>query len=123
MEYDVLGVDEGQFFPDVISFSESLANLGKVVIIAALDGTFQRQAFGDISKLVPLSESIIKLNAICMVCHNTAAFTKRISNEEKVEIIGGADKYMAVCRECYHSQIIPSNSEQNKIFVEALRSE
>lgn len=30
-------------FPDVVEFSEEMASLGKTVIIAALDGTFQRR--------------------------------------------------------------------------------
>ena len=42
-EYDVIGIDEGQFFPDLIAFAEAAANAGKIVIIAALDGTFQRK--------------------------------------------------------------------------------
>ena len=32
-----------QQFPDVVEFCEDMANLGKTVIVAALDGTFQRQ--------------------------------------------------------------------------------
>jgi len=30
-------------FPDIIEFCETMANKGKTVIVAALDGTFQRQ--------------------------------------------------------------------------------
>ena len=30
-------------FPDVVAFAEMMADYGKTVIIAALDGTFQRQ--------------------------------------------------------------------------------
>lgn len=30
-------------FPDVVEFCEEMANMGKTVIVAALDGTFQRQ--------------------------------------------------------------------------------
>ena len=30
-------------FPDIVEFSETLANKGKIVIVAALDGTFQRK--------------------------------------------------------------------------------
>ena len=30
-------------FPDVVEFSETMANAGKTVIVAALDGTFQRK--------------------------------------------------------------------------------
>ncbi|XP_038633212.1 thymidine kinase, cytosolic isoform X2 [Scyliorhinus canicula] len=39
----VIGIDEGQFFPDCVEFAEEMANRGKTVIVAALDGTFQRR--------------------------------------------------------------------------------
>ncbi|XP_060906520.1 thymidine kinase, cytosolic [Labrus mixtus] len=97
----VIGIDEGQFFPDTVDFCEEMANLGKTVIVAALDGTFQRQPFGNILNLVPLAESIVKLHAVCMQCYKEAAYTKRIGAEKEVEVIGGADKYQAVCRKCY----------------------
>jgi len=105
-EYDVIGVDEGQFFPDVVEFSEKMANYGKSVIIAALDGTFQRKGFPTILELVPLAEHIVKLNAVCMNCFGEGSFTKRISADQEVEVIGGADKYMAVCRGCFFAPVI-----------------
>lgn len=61
MQYGVIGIDEGQFvsrlsfvnatianvntfqFPDLIEFCEEMADSGKTVIVAALDGTFQRK--------------------------------------------------------------------------------
>jgi len=103
-DYDVIGIDEGQFFPDVVSWSEKMANEGKVVLVAALDGTFQRKPFGDILSLIPLAEDVTKLKAVCMNCFEEAAFSKRITSDDegKVEVIGGADKYMAVCRACFH---------------------
>ncbi|XP_006635214.1 thymidine kinase, cytosolic [Lepisosteus oculatus] len=97
----VIGIDEGQFFPDTVEFCEELANMGKTIIVAALDGTFQRKAFGNILNLVPLAESVVKLNAVCMECFREAAYTKRLGAEKEVEVIGGADKYHAVCRACY----------------------
>ena len=51
--------------------------------------------------LVPLAESVVKLKAVCMVCFKDAAFTKRLGSEKEIEVIGGVDKYMAVCRTCY----------------------
>jgi hypothetical protein len=75
------------------------------VLVAALDGTFQRKPFQEILSLVPLAEEVTKLQAVCMVCFKDAAFSKRISNEDGVEVIGGADKYMAVCRQCYYSPV------------------
>lgn len=102
-EVSIIGIDEGQFFPDTVSFAEEMANRGKTVIVAALDGTFQRQGFGDILRLIPLAESVIKLTAVCMVCFAEAAFTKRIGQEKELEVIGGPEKYMAVCRVCYQA--------------------
>jgi len=106
--YDVIGIDEGQFFPDTVTWAEEMANSGKIVVVAALDGTFQRKPFGDILSLIPLSEDVTKLNAVCMNCFGDAAFSKRITQNdgEKVEVIGGADKYMAVCRGCFHSSSV-----------------
>ncbi|XP_053489931.1 thymidine kinase, cytosolic isoform X1 [Ictalurus furcatus] len=97
----VIGIDEGQFFPDTVEFCEAMANMGKTIIVAALDGTFQRKPFGNILNLVPLAESVVKLNAVCMQCFKEASYTKRLGAEQEVEVIGGADKYQAVCRVCY----------------------
>jgi len=87
-----------------------MANKGKVVLIAALDGTFQRKPFPNILELVPLAENVTKLNAVCMSCFGEAAFSKRTSEEDSLEVIGGADKYMAVCRGCYHSSVTEATS-------------
>merc|ERR1719383_1276252 len=99
--FSVIGIDEGQFFPDVVPFAEQMADKGKIIIIAALDGDFQRKGFGDILNLVPLAESIVKLNAVCMMCFQEASFTKRKGSETAVEVIGGQDKYLSTCRACY----------------------
>ena len=70
-------------FADLTEFCESMANKGKTVIVAALDGTFQRkvcavlccavlcsrvQPFGNVLELVPLAEEVTKLNAVCVHC-------------------------------------------------------
>lgn len=93
-----------------------MANTGKTVIVAALDGTFQRkvkhfsfstvvaletspnpasstasvlvQAFGSILNLVPLAESVVKLNAVCMECYREASYTKRLGAEREVSSLG-----------------------------------
>nr|CAB3266976.1 thymidine kinase, cytosolic-like [Phallusia mammillata] len=99
--FSVIGIDEGQFFSDIVTFCEEMANSGKTVIVAALDGTFERKAFGSILDLVPIAESVVKLNAVCTSCFREAAFTKRLGQEKEIEVIGGTDKYMATCRQCF----------------------
>uniref|UniRef100_A0A2K6JPJ8 Thymidine kinase n=1 Tax=Rhinopithecus bieti TaxID=61621 RepID=A0A2K6JPJ8_RHIBE len=103
-------------FPDIVEFCEAMANAGKTVIVAALDGTFQRKPFGTILNLVPLAESVVKLTAVCMECFREAAYTKRLGTEKEVEVIGGADKYHSVCRLCYFKKALgqpagPDNKE------------
>ncbi|NXC23257.1 KITH protein, partial [Corythaeola cristata] len=110
----VIGIDEGQFFPDIVEFCETMANAGKTVIVAALDGTFQRKAFGNILNLVPLAESVVKLNAVCMECYREASYTKRLGAEREVEVIGGADKYHSVCRACYFCKRPQQLGSENK---------
>jgi len=106
-KYQVIGIDEGQFFPDLIEFCESMANLGKIVVVAALDGTFQRKPFGRVLELIPIAEQVTKLNAVCMMCFQDAPYSRRIGNETEVQVIGGADKYIACCRSCFNKPFAP----------------
>ena len=73
----MVAIDEGQFFADIVDVCEKLANAGIVVVVAALDGTFQRKPFGKILSLVPLAEQVTKLSAVCIECGMEAAFTRR----------------------------------------------
>ncbi len=42
---DVIGIDEGQFFTDIVEAAEQMSSEGKIVIVAGLDGTFERKPF------------------------------------------------------------------------------
>lgn len=107
--FDVVAVDEGQFFPDLVPFCNTVADAGKIVLVSALDGDFRRQPFGQICELVPYCESIEKLTAVCMMCHSRqASFTRRTVASQEQELIGGADMYIATCRECYNKETAPS---------------
>ena len=105
---DVIGIDEGQFYEDLAECCERWANAGKTVIVAALDGTFQRKAFNRILELIPLAEEVTKLNAVCSFCQNDAAFTTRLGDETELEVIGGAEKYVATCRSCFNRVNAPA---------------
>ena len=155
-DYDVIGIDEGQFFPDLIPFCEAAANAGKTVLVAALDSTFQRlvstvmqaqawrccwplagscgtahlccvvlclcvcvpvlccavdvwmcrasQPFHNVCDLVPLAESVTKLSAICQLCQQEAAYSKRLTDDTSDIVIGGAEAYVPTCRACYFDE-------------------
>lgn len=102
-KYDIIGIDEGQFYKD-INLVNNLANNGKIIIIAALDCTFEMKPFTNIIEIIHLCEKIVKLNSICMKCYkNNASFNKRITNDTNLELIGGTDKYISICRYCLNN--------------------
>jgi thymidine kinase len=105
-QYDVIGIDEGQFFTDIIQFAEHMANLGKVIIIACLDSDFRREPFGNICQLIAKAEKVIKLSSICHYCKEDASFSARLTAETAIKVIGGRDKYRPVCRTCYTDIVI-----------------
>jgi thymidine kinase len=101
LRYDLISVDEGQFFSDLIEFTDSLTERGKIVIIAGLDGDFLRRPFGRILELIPKSESIQKLSAVCKVTGGEASFSKRTIDSQELEVIGGSESYSAASRTAF----------------------
>lgn len=96
-----------------------MANMGKVVVIAALDGTFERKAFGRILELVPLAEKVTKLSAVCMKCKQMdGAFSQRLVASTETELIGGKDLYRTVCRDCYITTDGINEERKKEISVE-----
>eukprot|EP00040_Diaphanoeca_grandis_P043991 m.10963 g.10963 ORF g.10963 m.10963 type:complete len:246 (+) comp8569_c0_seq1:186-923(+) len=108
---DVVAIDEGQFFPDLVPFCEYAANQGKVVIVAALDGNFLREPFQNVCDLIPRSESVTKINAICAVCGEPASFSKRTVADQTVKLVGGSDMYKPVCRLHHRSEETSADNE------------
>lgn len=103
-EEKAIGVDEGQFFPDLVEWCTAWASAGHDVFVAALDGTHARKPFGKVLELIPFAEHVTKLSAVCMLCRDEyvpAGFTLRTSEEVEDVVIGAADKYQAACRGCF----------------------
>lgn len=99
----VIAIDEAQFFPDLVTFCTQAADHdGKVVLVAGLDGDFQRKQFGQVLQLVPIADSVDKMAGKCNFCDTSALFSLRISADiVNQELIGGAESYAAVCRKHY----------------------
>ena len=103
---DFIFIDEGQFYPDLADMCDNWANLGKTIVVSALDGDFRRKAFPSVSELIPLCETTTKLTAICVNCKDDASFTHRKGTDTAIKIIGGADMYVPLCRICYNKEKI-----------------
>ncbi|ARF09580.1 thymidine kinase [Indivirus ILV1] len=104
--YDVVCIDEVQFYKDAHIFCDKWANENKIVEACGLNGTFNRQPFPIISLLIPLAENITFMTAICKETGKQAAYSQlNIDtvnvNKETNELIGGIEMYSASDRQTY----------------------
>jgi len=100
--YDVICVDEVQFYDDADEYCDKWANMGKVVEASGLNGNYLRKPFKIISNLIPLAEDIHHLNAVCKETGNDASFSvKFIKNDQEI-FIGNDDSYLAGDRLTWH---------------------
>lgn len=101
-DVDVIGIDEAQFFDNgLIDVSISLANMGIRVIIAGLDMDFKGKPFGPIPGLMAVADHITKVHAICMRCGDVAQFSHRLSDTDKLVLLGEQNEYEPLCRSCF----------------------
>jgi len=101
-DVDVVGIDEAQFFDTgLIDVCNKLADMGIRVVVAGLDMDFRGQPFGPVPGLMACAEYVTKVHAICMRCGNLAHFSHRLSDTEKLVLLGEKGAYEPLCRECF----------------------
>ena len=102
INYDLIVIDEGQFFSDLKQYVLKWLDINhKDIIIGGLDGDFERKPIGQILELIPYSDKCVKINSLCKMCNNgnEGIFTHRISKQLTNQIeIGGSESYMPLCR-------------------------
>lgn len=93
-------IDEGQFFDDLYESVNKLLKLKKKIYISGLDGDYRQEPFGngDVLKLIPKCDELIKLYSKCFYSGEIAPFTKRITNDKEQVIVGSVDVYKPVSR-------------------------
>jgi thymidine kinase len=112
-EVEVIGIDEAQFFDDaIVPLAVELVHLGKRILIAGLDTTFNAEPFGPIPALMAIADEVTKLSAVCMVCGAPAVHTQRLGQSQELVVVGAAGLYEARCRACFRPFVDEHGSEQ-----------
>ena len=97
--YDVIGIDEAQFFDNgIVKICNDLANEGIRVIVAGLDMDYKGNPFGPMPNLMAIAEYVTKLHAICAKSGNIANHSYRISNDKSLVHLGQKESYMPLSR-------------------------
>jgi len=111
-DFDVIGIDEIQFFDnDIISVCNSLANNGVRVIAAGLDMDYLGNPFGPMPNLMAIAEYVTKVHAICSETGNIANYSYRKKKEDSIILIGEEGEYKALSRELFFKKM---NSKKKK---------
>ena len=117
---DVIGIDEVQFFDEsIIPLSVELIHLGKRVIMAGLDTTFNAEPFGPVPHLMAIADTVTKLSAVCMVCGQPAIHTQRLGASQELVVVGAAGLYEARCRAHFTPHQDEQHSEQLELSARA----
>ncbi len=97
-------IDEVQFIdPGLVNVCKKLIDKGIDVFCAGLDLSFKQNPFETTSNLLALADVVIKKRAVCSICgEHTATLTFKIAGGENEIDVGGKEKYIAVCRDCFN---------------------
>jgi thymidine kinase len=110
---EVVGIDEVQFLSnEILPLAEELVALGKRVLIAGLDMTFNAEPFGPVPALMAMADKVTKLSAVCMVCGASAIHTQRLGQSQELVVVGAAGMYEARCRACFKPFVDEQGAEQ-----------
>ncbi|WP_299321957.1 thymidine kinase [uncultured Gemella sp.] len=107
-KYDIIGIDEVQFFDDkIVEVINKLADDGVRVIVAGLDMDFKAEPFHPMPEIMAISEMVTKLHAVCNKCGKEASRSQRLINgepakyDDPIVVIGASESYEARCRHCH----------------------
>jgi len=99
---EVIAFDEGQFFTDLYPTVKKLVQQHYKVLVSALDTDFNGEPFADIPKLVTLSDSVMKLTAVCTECRSDyAIFSQKLKKGGNVVEVGDLELYEPRCINCF----------------------
>jgi thymidine kinase len=103
-ENSVVLINEGQFFDDLYDIViKMVEEMNMIVYVYGLDGDFERKPFGKILDLIPICDSVEKLQSFCAKCKDAtlALFSYRTVNNKDQKMIGTDQHYIPLCRKCF----------------------
>lgn len=117
--YDVIGIDEAQFFDDgLVEVCNKLAYRGIRVIVVGLDMDFKGVPFGPMPALCAIADEVTKVHAICVKCGALAYVSHRLVKNDSQVMLGEKTEYEPLCRECFKKAIAEDerNARSKNLF-------
>ena len=116
-DYDVIAIDEAQFFDDeIISVCNDLANSGIRVIVAGLDMDFKGNPFGPMPALMATAEYVTKVHAVCTRTGNLANYSFRKAANDNLVMLGETEEYEPLSRAAYYYALKDQEASAERIL-------
>lgn len=124
--FDVIILDEGQFLKDVVEFCITCRNNNIVIIVGALLKNFRGEYFESINRLKNVADVTYERRGFCKDCLQEHSFTNLVtiqrtatesywlSENDDTPGIGGADKYVSLCKKHFEERCLDRN-ERNRL--------
>ena len=107
---DIIAFDEAQFFDDLFHVVQDLLRKEYKVLVSALDSDFNGNPFGDITKMMILSDTVNKMTGVCMEClSDNAIYNQKLKKGGGQIEIGNLELYHPRCLNCF----IPGGLDKN----------
>lgn len=97
--YEIIGIDEIQFFePEISDFLSLLKRKGTTILTAGLNVDYLNTPWETTERIAKIADEVNKFTAICSVCKKkNATITKRAGRSHKRIIVGGDEIYEPRC--------------------------
>ncbi len=111
-EFNCIIADESQFFtPEQIDELRTIVDTKDIPVMCfGLRTDFMSKLFRGSARLFELADSVSELKAMC-ACGSKALINARIGDDGRIVtrghkiLLGGNDKYIAMCHKCWHDRI------------------
>jgi thymidine kinase len=100
LNYDVIGIDELQFFTpksfdNILKYRDT-----KIVICSALNATSEQTPWDIVYSIIPFVDDIVFLHAVCEECGDMKAAFSYFKGGKTDEIVIGDNEYQSLCWDC-----------------------
>ncbi|MGT2596423.1 thymidine kinase [Staphylococcus aureus] len=117
--FDVIGIDEVQFFDDESVSIVKTISRWTPCYCCWIRYRFRGEPFEPMPKLMAVSEQVTKLQAVCAVCGYSSSRTQRLINgkpakiDDPIILVGANESYEPRCRA--HHIVAPSDNNKEEL--------
>ncbi|OAA31379.1 thymidine kinase [Kosmotoga arenicorallina S304] len=104
-QLDAIFIDEIHFFDEnIVQIIEEIIYSGVNVFCVGLDMSYKHRPFKTTVQIMGIADEVIKKKAVCHICGEYKAVVsyRKVDDTESEIDVGGMEKYIAVCRDCYN---------------------